>query len=156
MSRTLTIGSQSFEIPLQGENPDYGDELTEFFTAISDALADVVGPADILLTTATIANNQVTPANIPGFAFSTASVRTLNAEYIIERSTVVPALKKVESGFIKGNYDGTNWNIVITSEGDASVIFSITPAGQVQYISDNMSGSAYTGIIRFKSQSITI
>lgn len=156
MPRSLTIGSQTFDIPLQGEAPDYGENLTEFFTAIADSLSDIVGPSDILLTTATIANNQSSPANIPGFAYSTSTVKTIKAEYIIERSTSTPSVVKVENGFIEGNYDGTSWNISIRTIGNSDTTLSITSGGQIQYISSNMTGAGYSGIIRFRSQSITV
>lgn len=154
MSKTLTIGSQEFEFPTQGQSPDWGSTVTDFAEAVADALATVQQPNDILISSANIANNQTIAANIPGFSFTTSEVLSINAEYFITRSTTSPVSTVTESGSIKGNYDGSNWYITIQSENDAGVVFSITPSGQIQYTSSNIAGSGYNGSIKFKAKVI--
>lgn len=157
MPKTLTIGSQDFDVPIQGDNPDYGETLTDFFEAIADALESVQGPDDILLTTSNIANNQSSAASISGFLFSSTTVKSFIAEYYIERTTVTPAESKIENGVLTGHYNGSTWvfsNGPIT--GDAGIVFSITAGGQVQYTSDNMTGSSYSGSIKFKAKTINV
>jgi|688.fasta_scaffold526241_3 hypothetical protein len=155
MSKPLTIGSETFDFPLQGENAGWGEQVTDWATAVTDALSTVQGPADILLTSANIINNQSTFVNINGFSFSTATVDSFTAQYYVLRSTVSPAAKKVESGTINGNYDGTNWQISIQNTGNADIDFQITSSGQLQYKTDNMVGSSYSGLIKFFAKSIT-
>jgi hypothetical protein len=155
MSKIVVIGSQEFELPEQGQNPDYGSELTDFFVAVADALESVQGQDDILLTTATISNNVSVFTSIPGFSFSTASVRSIECSYIVERTTSSPAQKFVESGTIIGNYDGANWLISSNFVGEAGVTFSISAAGQMQYRSTLVNGSNYIGTIRFKAKTVS-
>jgi hypothetical protein len=155
MSKIVVIGSQEFELPEQGSNPDYGSELTDFFVAVADALESVQGQDDILLTTATISNNVSVFTSIPSFSFSTASVQAIECSYIVERTTTSPAQKFVESGTIVGNYDGANWLMSSNFVGDAGVTFSISAAGQMQYKSTLVSGSGYVGTIKFRAKTIS-
>jgi hypothetical protein len=152
MPKILIIGTEEYEIPLQGENPDYGEQLTDFFEAVSDALTTVQQPNDILPTQASINNNQSSFTNIPGFSFDTSEVIAINAEYIVNRSTTAPAQKVTESGKIEGNYDGTSWTISISADGDAGIELDITSAGQMQYKSTNITGTGYVGQIIFKAK----
>lgn len=154
MPKKLIIGSEEFEFPVQGENPDYGEEVTSWAEAVTDALTSVVGPNDILETTAAIANNITTFTSIPGFNFSTSEVRAINAEYIVERTTSSPSAKLVESGYIEGYYDGTSWGISIRSTGDAGIELNITSSGQIQYKSSNLVGTGYVGTIKFLASTI--
>lgn len=152
MPKTVIVGTETFEIPLENENPGYGSELTDFFVAVSDALSSVQQPNDLLTTAANIANNVTSATNIPGFSFNTAEVQSINCEYLVKRTTDVPAQVLIESGFIEGNFNGTQWGISIRSTGDAGILLSITPAGQIQYTSSNLSGSNYAGQITFKAR----
>jgi hypothetical protein len=152
MPKTVIVGTEEFELPLQGENPDYGEELTDFFTSIADALTTVQQPNDILRSTAAINNNVTVPAIIPGFSYDTSEVRSINAEFIVKRTTTSPANNLVESGFIEGNYTGSEWQIAIRSIGSAGVEFSINPSGQIEYTSSDLVGSNYTGSIIFRSK----
>ena len=154
MPKKLVVGNEEFEIPLQGENPDWGTEVTDFLEAVAGALETVQQPNDVLLTTANIANNQTTPANIAGFSFTTAEVQAINCEFFVSRSTTSPAQTITESGSIVGNFNGTAWSITIVSVGYAGITFSITPAGQIQYVSTNIIGSGYVGAIKFKAKVI--
>ena len=154
MSKIVVVGNEEFEIPSVGSNPDWGSELTDFFEAIGDALETVQQPNDILLVSATIANNQTTPANIPGFSFTTSEVQAIDCDFFVSRSTTFPAATVTESGKITGNYNGSSWSISIESVGESNIRFSMTPAGQIQYVSDDMSGSGYVGEIRFRAKVI--
>jgi uncharacterized protein YjbI with pentapeptide repeats len=153
MSKTVIVGTEEFEIPLEGENPGYGEQLSDFFVAVADALQNVQQPNDILSTAANIANNVTTPTNIPGFSFDTAEVQSINSEFLIKRTTDVPAQVLTESGFVEGNFDGTNWSISIrTTGGYSGVDLSITPSGQIQYVSTDLTGSNYAGQITFRAK----
>jgi len=155
MSKNVTVGNQDFEIPEAGANPGYAEELTDFFVAVADSLASIVGPNDIALTTAVINNNVMTPTPIPGFSFSTASVRAINAEFLVERFTTSPVQSFVESGKIEGNFDGSNWTITIQTEGDAQIDFDIQPSGQIVYTTSNIVGLGYSGSVRFRAKTVS-
>lgn len=97
-----------------------------------------------------ILNNQVTPEAIAGMAINGASNRSAVFTYQIYRRT--DSSSRVESGTVIVNYntDANAWAITRTGTlGDAGVTMSIA-AGQVKYISDNMSGDNYSGHIKFK------
>lgn len=152
MPKIVTVGTENFEIPVQGENADYGEELTDYFVAVADALTTVQQPNDILPTTAAINNNQTSFTNIPGFSFDTSEVIEIEAVYVVTRSTTSPSTVLSENGKIEGNYNGTTWSISISGEDDADIEFDITSGGQIQYKTGNMSGSGYTGQIIFKAK----
>jgi len=152
MPKKLIIGTDEFEFPEQGDSPDWAEQVTDWATAVTEALTTVQQPNDILTQAALIANLQTTPASIPGFSFDTSEVVAINAEYIVIRRTVSPAVNMVESGFLSGNFDGTNWTISRRQQGEAGIEFSITPGGQVQYTSTDISGTSYEGVISFKAK----
>jgi len=152
MPKSLTIGTEIFEFPLSGETGNYGSEVTDWATAVSDGLATVFQPNDILFTTVAISNNISSPVSITGFSFDTAEVISINAEYRIQRTTDSPANNLVESGVLQGYFDGTNWGISQERQGDAGVTFDITAGGQVTYTSTNLTGTNYSGVISFRAR----
>lgn len=154
MSKTLTVGNESFEFPVEGQNPGYGTEVTDWAEAVTNALSIVQKPNDILLTTATLANNVSTPTNIPGFSFSTAEVVAIECRCLVSRTTTVPAAVYTDVQYIEGYFDGTDWGYSIRRTGNSGVLLSITPAGQVQYTSSNLPGATHVGEIVFEARVI--
>lgn len=152
MSKTLVIGNEEFEFPEEGENSGYGESVTDWAEAVTDALSSVQKPNDITDTSATILNNISSPTAIPGFSFDTSEVIAITGEYIVTRSTDVPAVTLVEDGEIRGNFNGTSWTISHKCRGASGVSFDITSGGQITYTSTNMTGSAYAGEIIFKAK----
>lgn len=150
MSKILIVGNDEFEFPEEGTNASWGENVTDWASAVSDALAGVQQPNDITTTTAVINNGQASYANIAGFSFDTSEVISINGEFIVKRSTDSNNL--VESGVIRGNFDGTAWAVTQTSQGNAGVTFDITSGGQIQYISSTITGANYVGIIIFKAK----
>jgi hypothetical protein len=150
MSKTLIVGNEEFSFPEEGTNASWGEQVTDWASAVTDALTTVVQPNDITTTTAVINNNQSSAANVTGFSFDTSEVISINGEYIIKRTTDSSTL--VESGTIRGNFDGTNWSVTQTAQGNAGVTFDITSGGQVQYTSTDVAGSNYSGVILFKAK----
>jgi hypothetical protein len=149
MTKRLQIGNESFEYPVQGDG-NWGEEATAWAEAVTDALAESVGPNDILPTSATLANNQATPADIPGLSFNTADVLSAIVTFIVEREATST---EVESGEFEINFDGTDWKSVQTGIGDTGVILSITAAGQVQYTSTDLTGHISSSI-RFRAKTL--
>jgi hypothetical protein len=152
MPKTLTVGNEEFEFPLEGESPGYGSEITDWAEAVTDALSTVQKPNDILSTSAVIGNTPGT-FSIPGFSFSTAEVISINCRYFVSRTTTGPNATYVEVGNIEGYYDGSNWGISIKTTGDANILLSITPAGQMQYtIASPLPGATHSGEIVFEAK----
>lgn len=152
MSKTLTIGNEEYIIPEEGDNAGYGEEVTDFLEAVSEALGTVQQPNDIPVSSGTILNNVSVATAIPGFSFDTSEVISITCEYRISRTTDVPAVNLVESGFIEGNFDGSSWSISRRHVGNSGVDLDITPAGAITYTSSNLTGSNYTSSISFKAK----
>lgn len=141
MSITLTVGSETFEIPVQGGSAPWGEETTSFLQAVSEALTTVQGPNDILLTSATLGNNILAPTSIPGLSFNTGDVKSVFVEYLIERVYNPGSGNETitESGLIIGNYNGSEFNISVQSSGneDSGVDINVDNSGQFTYTSDD-------------------
>jgi hypothetical protein len=155
MPKLLTVGSEEFEFPLEGQNAGYGSEVTDWAEAVTDALTTVQKPNDILTTTAVI-NNIAGTFSIPGFNFSVAEVISIDCRYFVKRVTTSPDDNFSEVGYIEGYYDGSEWGISIRTTGDAKILLSITSSGQFQYTltpSDVLAGS-HTGSITFEAKVI--
>jgi len=155
MPKILTVGSEEFEFPLEGQNAGYGSEITDWAEAVTDALSTVQKPNDILTTTAVI-NNVAGTFSIPGFNFSTAEVISIECRYFVKRVTTSPNANYSEVGYIEGYYDGSAWGISIRTTGDAKILLSITSSGQIQYTltpSDILPGT-HSGSITFEAKVI--
>lgn len=98
---------------------------------------------DINQTSFTAADNQSSTANITGFAFSNATVRSFDALVSIVRSSTY------ETFTLRGIQKGSSWEISQDFTGDdTGLIFSITTAGQIQYTSTS-TGS--TALVKFRA-----
>lgn len=156
MPKTLIVGNEEFEFPLTGENPGYASEVTDWAEAVTDALSTVQKPNDILTTSQSI-NNTGVLTNIPGFSFPTAEVISIDCKYLVKRvvSGGVDAGTYIEVGYIEGYYDPTTgWGISIRTVGNARILLSITPSGQIQYISTPITGTTHVGTITFEAKVI--
>ena len=105
MSRIVQIGSKVFEIPDEGETDGWGEDLTEMFVAIADALGSVQGPNDVLLTSALLTNNQTVAAIIPGLSFNVGAVQGVRVEYTVQRIYDSGSSSITEYGLVIGSYD---------------------------------------------------
>ena len=153
MSKTVQIGSNVYTIPEEGENPGWGEDLTAYLEGIADALANVQGPNDILITSASLNNNQSTFANVAGLQFNTAQVQAIEVKYLVIREYDAGATTVVESGTITGNYDGSTFFITTNHIGDAGMTFDITNTGQVQYKTTDLTNHV-SSVIRFRGVTI--
>ena len=153
MPKQVQIGSDIFNIPVEGENPPYGEDLTAFFEAIATALSTVQGPNDIPTTTAILANNTTSATNVPGLIFAASSTLGISVEYLITRIYDSGATTVAEYGVIQGHYDGTDFLITREFDNDSGLKFSITSVGQIQYTSSNLPNHISTDI-RFKAKTI--
>lgn len=106
---------------------------------------------DLVTTSTTIANNQVTASDVTNLLISGSRFRSFSAIYWVYRTTNTNEV--AECGIITGVYKTTanTWQISIGNiSDDAQVDFTITAAGQVQYTSSNLSGTSYTGNIKYR------
>lgn len=108
----------------------------------------IASTGDINETSFTAADNQATPANITGLAFANASVRGFKAIISIVRGSTYAIYN------IEGIQKASNWEINPSYVGDITgLTFSITAAGQLQYISTN-TGS--TATLKFRAFTVSV
>jgi len=155
MSTKVQIGNKVFNIPDPGEKVGYAEETTDYLVAIADALATVQGPNDILQTSAALANNQTTPANIPGLVFSTASVLSIEVSFFLVRNYDSGSSTVTEAGNIIGSYDGSEFKISVDSDGNTGITFNIDNTGQMNYTSTDLTDHV-TSTIVFKAKTTDI
>lgn len=154
MTKSLQVGNTIVEYPVQGTGAGHGEDATEWAEAVTDALANFLGPNDILLTTANLANNAATAQVIPGLTFNTGQVQHINVEFLITRIYDLGATTVVESGKIYGNFNGSDFRISVTSTGDVTgVDFDITSGGQITYTSSNLTDHQ-SSVVGFKASTI--
>lgn len=153
MSKTVQIGSRVFEIPDQGDNPGWGEEVTAWIEAATQALENVQGANDILTTSATLANNQAVAADIPGLLFNISQVESVEIDYVITRTYDLGATVVVESGKILGNFNGSDFVISVEATGETGTDISVLNTGQFQYTSSDLTDHI-SSIIRFQAKTI--
>lgn len=96
-----------------------------------------------------ILNNQAAPTAIVGLVFDKATVKAGSFLFDIERQTDSSNVLETGHGFVTFDPVADNWRVAIASSFDsAGVTFIITASGQIQYTSDDLTGTSYAGEIR--------
>jgi len=151
MSKTLQIGNQTFEYPEQGDS-NWGEESAAWAEAVTDALATVQGPEDILLTEALITNGS--SGNVSGLAFDTSLVQQIVVEGLLVRSYLDATPTEAEAFVATGAYNGSVFNISMEYAGnDTGVVLDIDNSGQFTYVAENRANTN-TILIKFKGKAI--
>ncbi len=104
-----------------------------------------------------ILNNQSSPLDIEGLLLNSATYKSVKIFFEVFRKT--SASEIVANGFLTATYKtGTgSWDITPegTFDGDNhGLTFSVSAAGQVKYVSSNMSGTGYGGKILLRNFTI--
>lgn len=103
---------------------------------------------DIAETSFTAADNQVSAANVTGFAFANGTVRSFTALVSIVRDTTYAQYT------LTGIQKAASWNLDQSLLGDDTGLeFSITSGGQIQYTSTNTGSSA---TVKFRAITTTV
>lgn len=130
-----------------------GITITNASGSITIALTNPPGSNDITETQFIPVNNQSSAANITGFLFANANVRSFTAQVQV---VVSATASKYEAFSLQGIQTGTGWSMSVTAVGDESgYVFSITSAGQVQYTSPNAAGFT-SAKMKFRAQTLSI
>lgn len=142
------------------QNSDVVDATWWNYLQIAGAALEalVSGPGYFPITDFVIANNQSSPSNVTGLSFDGTVVRSFEVTYQLYRKTTsTGAMELAESGKLFGVYStvaGT-WEMSAgPAVGSAGVTFSITNAGQVQYTSTNITGTASVSDMKFKASTM--
>lgn len=114
------------------------DKVSAHLNGIDAALGSITGTTgDIAHTSFTAADNQASPANVTGFAFANATVRSFDALISITRGSTYEVRKMM------GIQKASSWTFAESKNGDDTGIeFSVTNAGQIQYTSTNTGNTA--------------
>ncbi len=157
MSRILIVNGNSYEYPDPGENPNWGEAAANWASGVTSALSTLLSLGDILETKFTISNNISISANINGLLFDSGVVRSVEITYNIYRNTDTIISGKAETGKILMVYDDSaitnqKWSLVQSKVGNSEVILSVLDSGQFQYVSSNLLGTNYFGLIKFSAK----
>lgn len=111
-------------------------------------------PSSIIVnqTSFTIANNQSSAADITGLLFNPTLFRAVKIEYAIYRQTNTANSARAQMGQLRFVYNtqSATWFVSDDFTGqDAGVTFSITSSGQIRYTSTNISGTNYSGNLKY-------
>ena len=103
-------------------------------------------------TSFTIANAQLSPANITGLLFDPIVTQSFSLDYVIYRQTDTASSALAQVGQLRGVYNtqASTWFMSDDFSGqNAAVTFSIQPSGQIQYSSSNIAGANYVGSLKY-------
>ena len=154
MPKTLIVNNTPYSYPTSGDEPGWGGEATGWAEGVTNVLSDLLGPNDILETAFNIANNQTTFADVTGLVFNAASVRAAQITYSVFRVSTPNPSGFTETGTIQLIYDNNvGWSINQGNIlGSSGVVFQITPAGQIQYKSNDIGALNYNGTMKFRAK----
>lgn len=149
MSITLTVNNIPFELPTQGSQAPWAEGLDGWHEEVTKVLNSLKGSSDILETGANIANNVTSPTDITDFKFNAAQVRSFAVRGNITRTN--DSNSQYEEFVLVGLRTATGWDLQQDGMGNSGVTFSITNAGQVQYVSTNLPfTTSYSGLMKFR------
>lgn len=160
MSVKLNVGGTVFEFPSSGENPNWATTVVEWATAVTDVLALLSGPNDILPQTFLLPDNQTVPLLVKGLSFNPAQVRAANVSYAVYRTTDQES--RIETGDILLTYDSNaplnqKWQASFRTNGNTNTILTIDDSGQFYVTTDDMldPNNTYNGVIKFSAKALT-
>lgn len=136
---TLVINANSSKITNLANGTNPADAVN--YSQISSLALAIAG--DISQASFTAADNQAAAADVTGFAFANATVRSFDAIVSIVRGATYAQYK------INGIQRAADWAMTQSYVGDdTGITFTITTAGQVQYTSTS-TGS--TGLLKIRA-----
>lgn len=155
MSEIVTIQGTDYTLNNQGDNPPFGEQQSELIRALVDVANASASGTDILPTSFTLTNNTAVAANVTGLSFDTSQVRSAFINYSIYISTSLNEYSEAGQLFVTYKSTAATWELARFAVGDAFVTFTITNSGQVQYVSSNVSGTSYSGKLKFSARTFT-
>lgn len=155
---TITIAGTPIAFPDSAESPNWSSSVIQFAQAVAGALSTAVGTYDVPSQVYTMVANVNSDVSLPNLSFSSSSVRAAFIRYSVYRAT--DSVNAAEAGTLVIVYNpnsgvGLKWEKILVSNGDASVSFTITDAGQVQFSSTILAGGSHTGFVSYVAQALT-
>lgn len=110
-------------------------------------------------TSFTVANNQASAANVTGLSFDGTVSRSFEVSaWVYRNTTSTGATELAENVKLYGIYSAVagTWEMAQEGAGTSGVLFTITNAGQVQYTSSNITGTASHSSMKFRATTIGV
>lgn len=161
MPINLVVNNISYEYPVPGDSPGWGQPATDWATEVTLVLNELLGSTDIVQTSFNISNNISSFNDIIGLSFNTGLVRAAVIDYSIYRTSTANPSGETESGVINIDYDnlaasGSKWSIILYAlTGNSGVTFNMTDSGQMQYKSTDIGAVGYSGTMRFRAKTLS-
>jgi hypothetical protein len=153
MSVTLVVNNIEYQYPSPGTQPPWGQDATDWASEVTRVLNSLKGSADILETGANILNNVTSLTDVTDMKFDANIVRSFTIRGNITR--VYDSSSIYEEFVLTGLKKASTWILQQDGIGNAGIDFTITPAGQIQYTSSNLTYSTtYSGLLKFRAISI--
>lgn len=152
--KDLQIIDQVFEYPTNGVD-NWGKEGTDWACAVTEALARIIGPQDILITEIPIIEGQ-TDALINGLNFDTSIIQAVIVEGFIQRNFTDASGKipEVDRFIMQGSYNGSDFFPSVEYTGnDAGVSLDILASGQGVYTSE-VRDDTESILLKFEARAI--
>jgi hypothetical protein len=155
LAKNVTINGTTYNLPQQGDSPPWGESLSDLIEALVSVANNTISTGDILTTSFAVANNITSQTNVTGLLFDPAAVRSAVIEYSIYRATSDTELSEGGVMLVTYKSGAGTWEVAQYSVGDAGITFTCSNSGQFKYTSTNLSGTSYTGLLKFKARAMT-
>lgn len=147
---TITVQGTSITIPDSGTSPNWSQGIIQALELLASAVAISVGPYDITPQIYTMVSNANTNVSLTNLSFPTNQVRSAFIKYSVYRNTNSTTV--TEGGQMIITYNGSTWDKIQSYGAGASVTFTVTNSGQVQFSSTAISGTGHIGSISYSAQ----
>jgi hypothetical protein len=153
--RDLPAGHTAVNYTPSSEAGEATANISAHIKGIDTALATAGGGESTGNTT--LDNNQTSFTNVTGLSFNGASIRSVSIRYSISRATATVEQNCVGELDISYNTLSGTWSITNdATNSNAGITFDVTNAGQVTYLSSNISGTGYVGTIRWSAKTFGV
>lgn len=152
MSKQVTIRGLTYTIPVQGDDPGWGEDTTAFFDAVVEALALLTGTGDIPETSFTIVDGG--SGNITNLTIDGATSSAVIIDYSIVQDSVASA---TESGTIYAYFDdqSNEWVFSRSAQGDASVDINVTTTTNIGQFTYSAGTIGINRTMHFKARTLS-
>ena len=154
----ITVQGTPIDFPDTSASPNWSPAIITFAQAVATAVNGVTGTYDIPAQTLIIDNyNPGSNITIPNLAFADTQVRGAFIRYTVYRTTSTTTVSEVGDISVvynPANPTGNLWEISPVRIGNASITFSITDSGQMQFTTSILSGTGHSGVLTYAAQSL--
>ena len=160
MSIQIAIRGTVINFPSSSAAPNWAPSIIQFAQEVESALQLAIGTFDVAPQTMSIDSYNVSSlVDIPNLTFPTSNVRSAVINISVVRSGTSPSVTVTQTSEIDIVYNPTNptnnkWEIAQSKVGDASIAFSITDVGQVQFTTTSITSGTHTGVISFTAKAL--